>query len=168
MDKLETVLSELKSAVNSPKVYLTTYFEDIRNQIDVGCQIYLNRRDLATTAKEQAIQQQQEMINEVDLFEKQCLSNLQKIPRDFRDLEELESRLENRNSLKKLEKDIYSRLHETKKLIFMNKGILYFDRKNSQKFCKTQTLAGTISFGSLYMIEDELLLFSDRLQKILE
>lgn len=168
MDKLETILSELKSAVNSPNVYLVTYFEDIRNQIDVECQICLNRQDLEMTAKEQAIQQQQEMINEVDLFETQCLSNLQKIPRGLWDLEELNSRFKRRNSLKKLEKDIYSQLHERKKMIFMNKGILYFDRKNSQKFCKTQTLTRTILFGSLYIIEDELLLFGDRLQKILK
>jgi hypothetical protein len=39
-----------------------------------------------------ALEQQQEMINEVDLFQKKCLDNLAKNPLDQVNLEEIEHR----------------------------------------------------------------------------
>ena len=54
MDKLESIFSELRSSFNSPAVYLVKQFDEIRNQIDTECQVYLNIYGLDVHDKEKA------------------------------------------------------------------------------------------------------------------
>lgn len=68
MNRLEQHLIELKIAVKNPRIYLVSHFDNIRNQIDIACQTYLNKADLPVESKEGAIKQQDEMINEAALF----------------------------------------------------------------------------------------------------
>ena len=77
MNKRESNLSDdLKLAVDSPKRYLATYFDELKNQIDLECQMYLGRDKLADKDKDRAISEQLEMIQEVDSFEQKCLANV--------------------------------------------------------------------------------------------
>ncbi len=89
---IDDIYSELKSAASHPKVYLVNTLDELRNQIDIECQKYLNRKNLGIELKMKALEQQQEMINEVDLFQKKCLDNLAKNPLDQVNLEEIEHR----------------------------------------------------------------------------
>ena len=73
---METVHTELKSITNSPKLYLINYFDDIRKQIDIESQIYMNKKKLGAELKERALEEQLKMINEVDSFQKKCLNHL--------------------------------------------------------------------------------------------
>ena len=77
MNKRESnLLNDLKLAVDSPKRYLANYFDEMKNQIDLECQVYLGQDELADEYKERAINEQLEMIQEVDSFEQKCLANV--------------------------------------------------------------------------------------------
>ena len=77
MNKRESnLLDDLKLAVDCPKRYLANYFDEMKNQIDLECQVYLGRDGLADEDKEKAISEQLELIQEVDFFEQKCLANV--------------------------------------------------------------------------------------------
>ncbi len=172
MDGSEFLLHELRSAVNSPKLYLVKYFDDIRNQIDICCESYLQARDLTVRAKEIALQKQQEMISAVDLFEKECLINLETNTGGLVGLDELECSLKsldpsNKEKVLQVEKSVYCQLYERKKFLFMNKGIIFFDMDNCCQYLPIQCHPQVL-FGHLFIIEDEFLLFSEKFLQIKE
>ena len=190
MDKLEEIHLELKSTANS-RIYLVSYFDEIRNQIDVECETYLSKIDSRIKLdqgkrekqKEKAIEQQQEFIKEVDLFQQECLKNLGTHPIEPLNLEDLERRLnsvnlKNNNSVLELEKDFYCTLYNRKKLIFMNKGILFLSLEKYKKFCGVKkkysmSLFATVPqknpdilFGILLLVEDEFIIYNE--EKIMQ
>ena len=62
MNKRESnLLNDLKLAVDSPKRYLANYFDEMKNQIDLECQVYLGQDELADEYKERAISEQLEI-----------------------------------------------------------------------------------------------------------
>ena len=92
--ELQTNFNELKSMIQNPKLFLIQHFDGVRNQIDLECQKCLDNNELKLKSKEKAILQQQEMIDEVDLFQKRCFVNLKTEQTHQIDLEEFEERLE--------------------------------------------------------------------------
>lgn len=170
MSRLEIIMSELKAATSSPRVYLVNYFDDIRSQIDIDCQTYLNNE---FEKMEQAIRHQDQMINQVDLFQKECLANLGTIPFDLKRLNDLEDRFNSvdigdKESVLKIEKDIYCALFEIKKLLFLKKGIIFVNLEKCEKFIEPtcKQIDPQILFGLLFLIEDEFILYSDKFQQI--
>lgn len=168
MESLEKQLDELKQVLNNPKLYLVDYFSELQNKIDLECQIYLNKGNVKDS--ENAIKRQQEMISQVDQFREECLSNLQTIACDLTDLEMFEQRLETLDfeetvATLQLEKAIYCALYGRKKLLFRNKGIIFLS-KSSHNFY--QKYLGEVVVGSLFIIEDEFLLYSEKFQVIEE
>lgn len=172
MNELETMLSELESAVNSPKLYIVNYFDDVRNQIDIRCQTYLNKDDLTAEVREKAMEQQGQMISEVDLLQKQCLSNFETIS-----LEELEQRLDilkverSDASVRLVEKDLYFALFRRQKLMFRNQRVVFFAIEQYKKFLSkigfNHTVPG-ILFGVLVIVEDEFLSDITEIQQKIE
>ena len=59
---VKKIYDELKAIVDHSKFYLINYFDEIRNEIDIECAKYLDKKNLAQELKEKAITQQQEMI----------------------------------------------------------------------------------------------------------
>jgi hypothetical protein len=80
---------ELKLIISSPKLYLINFFDDLRNQIDTESQIYMDEHKLEAKLKEEALQRQVVMINEVDLFQKKCLDCLDAKPIDQLSLDDV-------------------------------------------------------------------------------
>ena len=71
-DQLLKQLADLKQIVESPKFYLANYFSDLRNNVDK--QIVLNQaKNDANQEKLQKLWEQ--MIEKIDLFEKQYINN---------------------------------------------------------------------------------------------
>ena len=97
---------ELKLIISSPRLYLVNFFDDLKNQIDIEAQIYMDKHKLEAELKEEATQQQVAMINEVDLFQKKCLDCLAAKPIDQFSLDQVQS----------LEGDLYAR----KKMLLFN------------------------------------------------
>lgn len=167
MSRLETVLRELKLAADSPEIYLANFFRELQNQIDLECEAFLNRANVSDRDKGRAIQQQIQMINEVDLFQRKCLANLTRIPIG-------PERVEHGHAN---EKDFYRALFKRQKLLFMNQGVIFFNNKNFDQFLQVNLHFYLLSFkyenplqlfGLLIFIEDEFLIYSDKTNLMLE
>ena len=74
-----SISNDLKLAAKSPKVYLTNFFSELKNQIDLECEAYLSRSDLQVDQQDRAIFQQLQLIHEVNYFEKKCLHLIYKL-----------------------------------------------------------------------------------------
>lgn len=77
--QLENDLYDLKSAFDSPRVYLANYFDDFCNMIDIDFSLSITFRgtDGKITEKEakDIAEEQDEMIKAVRVFEHRCLEN---------------------------------------------------------------------------------------------
>ena len=119
---LQTTFNEMKSMIASPKCFLIQHFDDVRNKIDLECQNYLDNDELELESKEKAILRQQEMIEEVDSFQKKCLAYLKTEQKHQINLEEFEKRLQlqDKDDVMELGKDLCCTIHSIKKELFMN------------------------------------------------
>lgn len=165
MEELKPILNDLKSALNGPKIYLVNHFDQLRSQIDIACQTYLKADDLTAENKEKAQKQQQDMINEVDLFQKKCLANLETIQVDSPNLDDLEQRMnglyleDNKTSLK-TKKDIYCAFNDRIKVLFTNQGLVFVDMDNYKQYLDFRDIYNMkedhdILFGMLFIVEDD-------------
>ncbi len=161
MNKRESNLSDdLKLAVDSPKRYLATYFDELKNQIDLECQMYLGRDKLADKDKDRAISEQLEMIQEVGSFEQKCLANVGQF--ELPTKEQIDGIIE--------EKDLYIALYKVQKQLFMNQSMVFFSEKQFDHFY-THHLRGFsvkndckeyYSFGVLFFIADEFMKLNEK------
>ena len=127
MNKIESIYSELKYLNDQPKVFLLKQFDEIRYQIDIECQKFLNALNFLDLngLEIKTIEQQLEMLSEVDLFQKQCLANFAQNPPKQLNIEELDQRIKSINSedkdvALKLEKELYKEMFNRKKCLFGN------------------------------------------------
>ena len=154
---------ELKLIISSPRLYLVNFFDDLKNQIDIEAQIYMDKHKLEAELKEEATQQQVAMINEVDLFQKKCLDCLAAKPIDQFSLDQVQS----------LEGDLYVR----KKMLFMNKGLMFLnisdllDKLEGLSLYIEKNIIDSIrngnwnfAFGMLVIVEDEYVQYSGKSQ----
>ena len=72
----ENDFNRIKSIVESPKVYVSNYYDDICNQIDIKAIEALNLKQENEEFTEKIIQNQTEMIEQVKKQESECLANL--------------------------------------------------------------------------------------------
>ena len=107
------------------------------------------------------------MIDEVDLFQKECFANLKTEQLDQINLEEFEKRLQlqDNDDVMELGKDLCCAIHKIKKELFMNQGIVFFTKENYEKIF---TESDSVMFGNLFLIEDEFLINSDKIESFLE
>jgi len=111
------------------------------------------------------------MIEEVDSFQKQCLANLKKEQKHQINLEEFEKRLQlkDKDLVMELGADLCHAIHDIKKELFMNQGIVFYSKDNYEKLfdfhyhsCGEEF--GSVLFGNLILIEDEFLINSDKFE----
>jgi hypothetical protein len=164
---LQTTFTEMKSIIDTPKSFLIKHFDGVRNKIDLECQKYLENNELELKYKKKAVLRQQKMIDEVDSFQKQCLANLKTEQLDQIKLEEYEKRLQlqDKDDVMELGKDLCCAIHKIKKELFMNQGIVFFTKENYEKIF---TESDSVMFGNLFLIEDEFLINSDKIESFLE
>ena len=129
---LQKSFNEMKSIISSPKCFLVQHFDDVRNQIDLECQKYLDNNELEIESKEKAILRQQEMIDEVDSFQKKCLAYLKTEQLDQINFEEFEKRLQlqDKDLVMKLYFDLGCYKNRIKEKLFMNQGKVYYKNLN--------------------------------------
>ena len=121
------------------------------------------------------------MIEEVDVLQEQCVANLVSIPIDQMNLEAIEcglknDSLDNQQLVLNSQRQLYCELHKRRKTLFLNKGIVYLSgefcakafasRWNNWNYHKKEPKDfSSVSFGCLLLIEDEFLIFSDKLKE---
>ena len=153
---------ELNLIINSPRLYLINFFDDLRNQIDTEAEIYMAKHKYRVELKEKALQQQVAMINELDLFQERCLDNLAAKPIEQLSLHQVQN----------LERDLYSR----KKMLFMKKGLIFLNMSDllvrlveKQQFhfdidMRDFLRVANFPFGMLVIVEDEFLQYSGKFE----
>jgi len=129
---LQTTFNEMNSMIASPKCFLIQHFDVVRNKIDLECQKCLNNDELKVESKEKAILRQQEMIDEVDSFQKKCLANAKTEQTHQIKLEEFEKRLQlqDKDLVMKLYFDLGCYKNRIKEKLFMNQGKVYYKNLN--------------------------------------
>ena len=71
IDDLKNQFCELKTAINSPRLYFTNCMADIRNRIDISFELLLQQsNDVVTLETTDHRLNQSTMIAEIDSFEK--------------------------------------------------------------------------------------------------
>ena len=192
MDKTERIISELNSIDSSPMLYLANHFDMVRNQIDLDSERYLNSQllvkdqsqDWYVKLKARSYQRQQEIIEEVGVFQEQCVANLVSKLIDQMNLEAIECglknvSLDNQELVLNFQRQLYCELHKRRKTLFLNKGMVYLSGKFCAKAFASQWNRGpyhkkepkdfsSVSFGCLFLIEDEfsvISIFSDKLKE---
>ena len=166
MNKRETnLLKDLKLIVDTPKRYLASYFAELKNQIDLECQVCISRDNLVDEEKEKAISQQLELIQEVDSFEQKCLANVGQL--ELPTKEKIDGIRE--------EKELYIALHQVQKQLFMNQGMFFFSEERFNDFVCDFTnfdscgreYSEHYSFGPLFFIEDEFMIMNEKVEQML-
>lgn len=158
LEQLLAGLSELKAAMQNPRLYIYQHFSDLKNQIDVECQQFLcSQVDLQSTASTQCIDYQDQMIDEVESHERACLKNCQ-----FADLNKesvtrmIESTEAELKGLLALEDKrlgeinllVGETVYHVKRELFLNRSLLFVPRS-------VNLALDVENFGVLLVIEDE-------------
>lgn len=181
---LRSDFNDLSAAFSNPRIYLTNHFANLRNTIDIDCELYIqNNGDKQLESTNQQIS----IINELCVFEKACLNNLPngrfrddslyKRIKDMLDL--IRTKLEGLDSLsntrhteiKKIDELIYQTWTLLEREIFLAKTLLYLSRQNLKRAymeCEFPAYSEidpemdrsidkqiSILFGVLYVIQDE-------------
>ena len=166
MNKRESnLLDDLKLAVDSPKIYLSNYFDELKNQIDLKCQMNMNEY-----SKINATAAHLKLIQEVDSFEQKCLANVGQL--ELPTKKQIEGIKE--------EKELYIALHQVQKQLFMNQSMIFWD---IEQFKKLNLHLSNIcfetsgyehfkcywkyTFGLLIIIEDEFIILNKKVKQML-
>ena len=166
-EDIDSGLKELKLAYENPKLYIATYFSELRNTVDIELEKFiLNQEDAEQL--ELANEFQESMINNINNFEKECMSKLssgslstedsiedriEKLTEDVKYLDSYED--EKLNAVYDL---IYYLMVEVQKILFSNQQLVFVS-KNTQFFKEyletSDCEVSMVSFGFLVKIEDE-------------
>ena len=152
---LENILVDLKLANDNPRLYLTNYFSDLQNRIDIDCLRYANNfADCADKYLEHA----ERMINEIKQFEHQCLLNFNRTDQ----LDELvirkvtralsSSSVDNVN-LKEISELLVDAMSAIQRQLFLNRGVLYL--VNDKAELRAKNVHRFQTFGVVLVIDDE-------------
>ena len=158
LEQLLESLNELKSALQSPRVYIYQYFTKLKNEIDLECQLHLcNQKNLQTSGSVQAIDYQSQMIDQVEAFEIMCIKNCQFLELNkenvTRSIESTEAELKSLLALedkriKEINLLVEENFYTTQKQLFLNRSLIFIPRS-------LNLLVDIQSFGVLLVIEDE-------------
>lgn len=171
VEQLKTYLNNLKSVIKSPRLYLSDFFTDLRNTIDIQCESSIQK--LTDDEASKSLEWQSLLISEVDAFEKECLSKLNnngvltnsliKQVKHVMTAIEVNSKTGALVDSPKLN-EIKCLLEETTsdilKVLFRNQGIVFLSKEFLSSFIfedlNESGFEDSIeSFGLLVLIEDE-------------
>lgn len=147
-------LNELKHAYQNPRLYISEYFANLRNSIDIVCE---NTRSGKSTTSKQLL-----MINEVDAFEKKCLATFTNDLVDKTLLRDTTRQVENvlvntkclgNHEVIMLDQLIYECLTSLQKSLFHNQTMLFLSSDSC--LYKIHELEIDSQCGKLIIVEDE-------------
>lgn len=155
LEYLNLQFEELKYVFNSPGLFLSAFFDDLKNQIDTECEKFLvSQKD---SEIDRVLEYQIQIIHTVNLFERDCFKELSNnesteffanhIEKFISDIEGIISKEMSSNDLRRAEELIYNCLLEIHRQIFRNKAIVFLSKETCFLEIK--------SFGVLLFIEDE-------------
>ena len=174
LDTLKSDLNNLKSVIKSPRLYLSDYFTELRNKIDIQCETTIRK---AVEKTREQLEHQSLLIEEVNSFEKECFLRLDKngllSNAILKQVKTLMTTIESNyksgaldtgpklNEIKSLLDEIISDMHKT---LFIARGIVFLANEFLATFIPgIENQLET--FGLLVIVEDEFIssrLFQNR------
>lgn len=124
-EKISKALENLKILLELPKLYLSNYFSDLRNQVDKEISLDLIKEE---KKKRQLNKLWKQMIEKIDSFEKQCIknpiTNTEAINQKLDSIEEVLSKQET-NNFDEIHQEIIDEEINVLKQLFQNRTIVF-------------------------------------------
>lgn len=138
MNLFEERLEELKTITQTPKLYLSKYFTDLRTQVDLDYAAISINKDISNENKDQSNKLWTEMIDKINHFEQEVLRNIPK-----NGFKTIDLKRPKRKNLKLIERVT----NELQKKLFLNQTILYL----SKETCKNKELFQNSKFNNILL-----------------
>ena len=172
-------IEELEIILNAPRVYLSNYFSDLKNEIDLGAAILANFKtksaniQLQTAEIDTIYNEQTLFINQIESFENTCLNSIQlfeladqtKQTIDLLKLKMIEfgkylsrpdSEITKSNqTFQEIENAVQQSCYKLQQRLFSNKCLLFLNKKTLKKFGVEESLLASLSIGILLFIQDQ-------------
>lgn len=162
-DKLMKSLKELKQILKEPNLYLLNYFDELQSQIDIECELMLQKQnDPQSAASIELIEAQCQMAGKLKDFEQTCLQSL-KTNRSEK-LNQLDCLLGVVDSIESdvMENGVQSQrqrveqiMASVQEVLFDNKSMMFVTNNNPSKLLKEKMHTQLKPYGSLLIIEDQ-------------
>jgi len=149
-EKLLTDLDELKKITDIPILYLSNYFKDLRDRVDIEFAPKQQELQYDKEKKKELEELWQQMISKIDSFEKNCIRRIYDLDVKKIRINEIEEILNSEQliDLKKVQDEIEKEEIDLFQNLFQNKSIL---------FCKydQDEVQSKIIDGQLIVLFDE-------------
>ncbi len=138
LTEVKLIYEKLKSAIDQPILYVYHFFEALKNEIDIHCQLKLNKKDQDQIYALQAL-----LIDKVQQFESYCMSRLSEIAmegirNDYQSfINQIEviiaSQASHKTELETTQEILLDKLYEVEKFLFQNNTILFTELSGMEK-----------------------------------
>jgi len=158
--ELQGLLKQLELAVKQPRLYISQYFDDLKNQIDIKCCQFLDE-----TNRERVYEHQSKLIGKVNEFESLCLKHYNEdvIDRFHMEIQNTDDEIKNKSDFSAVELDQIEKLLSTKllnidKALFQNKCMFFIQPSNTddKKIVKDTNIIGHLEYISMKLKTDNL------------
>ncbi len=154
MKTIRTNLEQLVSIVKNPRLYLAHHFSDLKNQVDIDCQIFLQEQTSSVEgiqATQFALENQRNIINQIDQFENECFNCLDD-SNNFKGAD-----LNGLTDFNQINEAVFDALLKIQTKLFLKKTYKFFGRNS--EFFKNDAFTSfnfkVNSFGMLIIVEDQ-------------
>lgn len=158
LKQIKDDFASLKLIAEAPKLYISSYFSHLRNEIDLSCTCFIGKNELIMS---DATRDQESMINKINCFEKECLSELkidsENVQQLKKAIETIEEKLNDTvwveiyakaNDVAALDQMTYEILCKMQKQMFLGKTFVFL---TAESFPNTEIE----TFGKLLIVQDE-------------
>lgn len=162
-DKLMKSVKELKQILKEPKLYLLNYFDELQSQIDIECELMLQKQnDLQSPASIELIKTQCQMAGKLKDFEQTCLLSLKANRTEKLNqldcllgvVDSIESDVTENGEISRRQR-VEQIMASVQEVLFDNKSMMFVTNKNPSKLLKEKMHTQLKPYGSLLIIEDQ-------------
>ena len=158
LKKIKGELASLNLIAETPRLYVSNFFSNLRNEIDLSCASFIcgNEAEMNDAPRAQEI-----MINKVNFYEEKCLDELRIDSETCKYLEKIIETIKERlndtvwievyakaSDVSELDKMAYETLCKIEKRLFLGRSFVFL-KKNLFQNCEIET------FGKLLIVQDE-------------
>ena len=136
---VNSLLKRAEFAVEQPRLYVFQFFEDLRNQIDIGCQVALDESN-----QELMLKQQAKLIEKVQRVESYCLERTAEAVKEDRDgemhliLGQIEADLRKEDisvgELERMERVLSDKILQIENALFQSRTMIFVKAITNKKY----------------------------------
>lgn len=184
LNNLKNQYEQLKKTFESPRLFLSTYFADLRNEVDIAF-LKMNQSEHGMEVKHKLNDAWFQMIEQINTFETECLkirvsnSFNPEFTQEVREKIELidiilndlnnqvvveEAKQAFSNELKSKDDEdnfnevsnlIYEETYKIEKMLFLNQTMMFLDKTNWNDASLFDVMNTKTTFGKIYFVQNE-------------